>query len=461
MKKLAILVLFLIVSGIVSAQPSITGDWEGEISVQDQQIGIIFHIDGEQGNYSGTLDIPAQGASGLPLIYVVVREDSLSTAFNTGSGVGEFKGHFVNQNRIEGTYIQSGSEFSFQVERQNPSAVDVINPGAGENLIIYNDDVSIGGTLVVPEQAEQPQLVILISGSGAQNRDSEIMGFKPFADIAEYLKMQGIASFRFDDRQVGESGGSFLNASLSTLASDVNSIISFLQDSVNTQFADITLLGHSQGGIVAGEVAQSNSEVDKLILMASPTISMMRILRYQVQHSYEDIQLPENVIQQEISARENLMQAIVDGVGIDEAREEYKKAYNEVLSSLTEEQSAALPEDRESFIERQVSQLSSMYGSAQMQSLLFYDPAEDLSELSIPVLVIYGGKDSQVPVSLNETPARDALREAGTEFQITVMDNANHLFQEAESGDVREYATLDKAFIEGFLPILSDWLETN
>lgn len=315
--------------------------------------------------------------------------------------------------------------------------------------------------MVIPEGASQPQLVILLSGSGAQNRDSEIVGFRPFADIAEYLKMQGIASLRFDDRQVGQSTGSFLNASLSTLASDVNSIIRFLRDSVGTQFGKITLLGHSQGGIVAGEVAQSNPEVDKLILMASPTVSLMRILRFQVQQSYEQIQLPNDVIQKEISARENLMKAIVDGVDVDGASEAYRNAYRQVLNSLTKEQLEAIPDDRGTFIERQVNQLISFYDSPQMQSFLFYDPAEDLSELSTPVLVLFGEKDSQVPVELNEAPARDALRAAGTEFQITVVENANHLFQEAESGDVREYATLEKQFIEGFLPILSEWIGSS
>lgn len=461
MKKLVTFLLFLIFTGTVSAQPSLTGSWEGSITIQQQQLGVIFHIDGEQGNYSGTLDIPAQGASGLPLIYVVSREDSVSMAFNTGNGIGEFKAQFVDQNSFEGTYIQSGTEFPFQAQRQNPSDVDVVNAGAGEDLIIRSNNVSIGGTLVVPDSINQPELVILLSGSGVQNRDSEIVGFRPFADIAEYLKMQGIASFRFDDRQIGQSTGSFSNASLSTLASDVNSIIQFMRDSVDTQFGEITLLGHSQGGIVAGEVAQTNPEVSKLILMASPTVSMVRILRFQVRQSYQQIDLPEEIVEEEIAARERLMQAIVDAVEIEEAGENYKAAYRQVLNSLSEEQLAALPEDRESFVERQTNQLVSFYSTPQMQSLLFYDPTEDLSELSIPVLVIFGGKDSQVPVDLNETPARNALRQAGIQFQITVVEDGNHLFQEAESGDVQEYATLEKQFIDGFLPILSDWIESN
>lgn len=461
MKKLAIVFLCMIISGVGMAQPSITGNWEGHITINGQELGIIFQIEGEDGNYSGTLDIPAQGAYDLPFIYVVAREDSVTTAFNTGSGMGEFKGQFISQNRIEGSYLQSGSEFPFQVQRQNPSGVDVVNPGAGDELIIHNGDVNIAGTLVLPEETERPQLVILLSGSGAQNRDSEIAGFKPFADIAEYLKLQNIASFRFDDRQVGQSTGTFSTASLSTLSSDVDSIIRFLQDSVGTKFSEITLLGHSQGGIVAGKVAQTNPEVDKLILMASPTVSMARILRFQVQNSYEQIELPETTIEQEINARENLMKSIVDGENIEEASAAYKEAYREVLNSLNEEQLAAISEDKETFIERQTNQLISLYSTPQMQSLLFYDPTEDLSELSIPVFVLLGGKDSQVPVGLNEAPVRNALREAGAAFQITVVENSNHLFQKAETGEVSEYASLDKQFIEGFLPLLSEWIESN
>lgn len=446
---------------IVVGQPSLTGSWEGAITIQGQELGIIFHIEGEQGNYSGTLDIPDQGASGLPLIYVVVQEDSVSTAFNTGSGMGEFKGQFSGNHRIKGTYIQTGSSFPFQVQREDPSSVDVVAPGDGEELVINNNDVKIAGTLVLPENVDQPQLVILLSGSGAQNRDSEIVGFRPFADIAEHLKSQGIASFRFDDRQVGQSTGNFSNASLSTLSSDVNTIIQFLQDSVNTQFGDITLLGHSQGGIVAGKAASLNSQIDKLILMASPAVSMSRILEYQVRHAYEQIELPKGAIENEISAREDLMQAIADGKNIEQARASYENAYRTILHSLSEEQLQAVPQDREGLIKKQTNQLVSFYNTPQMKSLLFYNPLEDLSGLRIPVFVLFGEKDTQVPDELNEPPVREALSEAGMKFDINVIENANHLFQEAKTGDVTEYASLEKEFIDEFLPILSDWLKSH
>ncbi|NBC65909.1 MAG: alpha/beta fold hydrolase [Bacteroidetes bacterium] len=461
MRRLALLLFILSISAFASAQPSLSGTWEGAISIQGQDLGITFNFEGEAGNYSGTLDIPAQGATDLPLIYVVMRGDSVSKAFNTGTGMGEFEGRLIDQNNIEGTYTQSGSSFSFQIGRQNPSLVDIVDPGAGEELIITNGEVDIAGTLVIPEGVNQPQVVILLSGSGAQNRDSEIVGFRPFADIAEHLKSEGISSFRFDDRQVGQSTGNFMDASLSTLASDVNSIIQFLQDSVDTQLGEIILLGHSQGGIVAGEVARSNPDVQKSILIASPAVSMMRILRYQVRNAYEQINLPEEAIQNEIDAREDLMRAISSNEAIETARELYKNAYREVLNSLSEEQLQAVPENRESFIERQTNQLVSYYGTPQMRSLLFHVPGQDLSELSIPVLVLFGGKDSQVSDELNAPVARDALNEAGTEFEIRVLENANHLFQEAETGAVTEYSTLDKAFIDGFLSTISEWILTH
>ncbi len=458
MKKLLLLSLLFIIPGAVLAQPSLNGTWKGAITVQNQELGVIFNIEGEAGNYSGTLDIPAQGAADLPFVYVVMRGDSVSMAFNTGTGMGEFEGQLVDSNNIEGTYTQTGSSFSFRVERQNPSSVDVVQPGAGEELIITNGEVEIAGTLVEPEGVGRPPVVILLSGSGAQNRDSEIVGFRPFADIAEHLKLQGISSFRFDDRQVGQSTGNFSDAGLPTLASDVNTIIQFLQDSVDTQFGEIILLGHSQGGIVAGEVTQSNPDVDQLILMASPAVNMMRILRFQVRQAYEKIDLPDDAIQNEIDAREDLMLAISSGEGIDTARELYKNAYRDVLNSLSEEQLQAVPEDKESFIERQTNQLVSYYSTPQMRSLLFYDPAQDLSELSVPVLVLFGGKDTQVSEELNEPEVREALNEAGTEFEINVIENANHLFQEAETGEVSEYSTLDKEFIDGFLSTLSEWI---
>ena len=460
MKKSITLFLFFILVGTASAQTPITGTWEGGIDIQGQKLGVVFHFEGEAGNYSGTLDIPMQGATDLQLIYVVVNEDSLSTAFNAGPNLGEFSGS-IQPEIIEGTYSQGGASFPFEIQKQDSSSEIPNTAGVGQDLIIQNGDVIIGGTLVTPDWPTQPPIVIMLSGSGAQNRDSEVAGFKPFAQIADYLKSQNIASFRFDDRQVGESTGSFSDANLETLSSDVEAIIQYLQSSITRTFVEIILLGHSQGGIVAGKVARENPEVDQLILMASPSVTMEEILRFQVQQAYEEFDLPENVIEQEISARENLMVAIKKSEELEEARQEYRTRYEQVLSSLSEEQQAAIPQDRDSFINRQMNQLVAFYSTPQMQSLLFHDPAENLSDLNIPVLVLFGGKDTQVASSVNLEPVEDALEKSDAEFQVTTIEDANHLFQKAETGNVSEYTSLDKSFTEGFLETISEWISSH
>src|SRR5699024_63839 len=177
-----------------------------------------------------------------------------------------------------------------------------------KELIIKNDSIDIGGTLTWPENKETPQLVIMISGSGAQDRDESlpITDFKPFAALADSLTMAGIATFRYDDRGIGKSTGNFEDTTPDMLASDVEAIIHYFEYEADQHFDQIILLGHSQGGVVGGKVAAENKAVDKLILIASPGVTLKRVLREQVVQPAEKISIDREIIRQELDGRENL-----------------------------------------------------------------------------------------------------------------------------------------------------------
>ena len=458
MKKLSITFIWIVVSVFgVQAQPSIVGEWKGAINIQGQQLGVIFDIEGQPGDLSGTLDIPQQGAMGLSLTRVEQKSDSVFVTFFTGQGNGDFFGTFSSNSLISGTYSQGPASFPFEIKKQVDSGEPGIEPGRGEDLVIQGNDVEIGGTLVYPEAVNEAPLVILISGSSAQNRDSNIFEFKIFAEIAEHLKSNGIASFRYDDRQIGESTGNFMNTTLDMLADDVDAIIDYLTTMKGKTFGDVILLGHSQGGVVAGKVAAENDKVDRLILMASTGVPLKDILRFQVKQGFGEGIHDEGDVEKEISLREEMMVAIRDGEDMEEAKQKYLEHYKSMLEKLPEEQKSGLP-DIDTFVQQQVQQLAGYYSTRQTQSLLFYDPAKDLAELDIPVLVLFGGKDTQVTEEMNRAPIENALEEAGTEYQVDVLPEANHLFQDANSGQVSEYAMLDKAFVDEFLETISEWI---
>lgn len=458
MKKLSLILIALIWSYGLFAQQTILGEWKGAVNIQAQQLVVEFDIQKEADAFSGTLNIPQQGAMGLNLTTVEQHGDSIRFAFFTGSGDGVFEGVFNSDSVIVGTYSQGPASFPFEIKKQVTSGEP--EPGQGKELVILGDRVEIGGTLVYPEGKEEAPLVILISGSGAQDRDSNIFEFRIFAEVAEHLKKNGIASFRYDDRQIGESTGNFMNATLDMLAGDVESIIAHLTEISDYNFGEIILLGHSQGGVVAGKVASENESVDQLILMASTGLPLKDILRFQVKQGFGEGIHDEEDVEKEIDLREELMAAIRDDSGVEEAKQAYMNHYKSILEKLPEERKTGIP-DVDTFVQQQVQQLVAYYGAPQTKSLLFYDPANDLAELDLPVLVLFGEKDTQVTEELNRAPIENALNSAGVSYEVKVVEEANHLFQKANTGMVSEYALLEKEFVNGFLEIISGWVAGN
>lgn len=451
--------LTLISASQIYSQNSLQGIWEGGITVPGGQLKIIFKIDKSVDGYSGTLDIPQQGAKGLNLGPISQTGDSVSLTFSIGQITGLFTGIFDSETEISGNYSQGGPTTPFSVERTSLTTVPP-KPENETDLIISNGEIQIGGTLTLPAGNIKAPLLIMSSGSGAQNRDSEVFGFKIFSDMAQRLAKEGIPSFRYDDRGVGESTGNFGNTTLDDLASDVEAIIAYFQNSSKNKFQRFALLGHSQGGVVAGKVAAENVAVNHLILMGSTAPSLSEILRYQVEFAYATSTVEKNLVEKEINARERLMKAIAFNNDIEDAKVGYNRAYSELLNALPDTQKNSIP-DINAMVNNQTEQLAQIYSSPQVKSLLFYVPTDDLENINVPTLVLFGGKDTQVTITQNQSRIRKALEVSGAEFEIKVFDDANHLFQKANTGLANEYPQLDKNFVNGFLEYIIKWITTN
>lgn len=452
--------LTLISTSQVFSQNSLQGIWEGGITVPGGQLKIIFKIDKEGNEYSGTLDIPQQGAKGLLLDPITQNGNSVSLTFAAGQINGTFTGNFESETKITGNYSQGGPSTTFSIERISETSKEPEKPKNETDLIIQNGNIKIAGTLTLPEGEIKAPLLILSSGSGAQDRNSEVFGFKIFSVIAQHLAEGGIPSFRYADRGVGESTGNFGNATLEDLASDVEAIMSYFQDNSKNKFQRFALLGHSQGGVVAGKVAAENNEVTQLILMGSTAPSLSEILRYQVEFAYATSPVDKSFVEKEINAREVLMKAIAFENDIEAAKNSYNQAYTKLLNALPEAQKNSIP-DINAMVTNQTQQLTQIYSSPQVKSLLFYVPTDDLEKIAVPTLVLFGGKDTQVTITQNQARIRRALEISGTEFEIKVFDDANHLFQKANTGLANEYPNLDKNFVNGFLDHIMEWVITH
>lgn len=463
MKTISTVLLLLLFTVSVRGQntDALTGDWAGYINVQGQQLIIKTHFTGDD-SLRGTIDIPQQGGQGIPLQNIkLTGADSVFFEFMAGPGLAEFKGAFDSDSLITGSFHQNGMQFPFKLKRyepkNDPSKTKAKVPLSynHKELIIKNDSIKIGGTLTWPEDEQPFPLIIMITGSGAQDRDETlkpVSDFKPFALLADSLTMNGIATFRYDDRGVGQSTGNFSKTTLDMLASDVEAIIADLSNRQDHNFNQINLLGHSQGGIVGGKVAAENKVVDGLILMASTGVPLKEILRYQVKQAFFNAPIDSQLIEQEVAAREQLMESIKEGKGVKEAQEKYQKRFAAIQMAAGADSARAL-----SIAQNQAQQLRSALSTPQMQSLLFYDPTKDLHQLDIPVLALFGGKDTQVTIAINKKPIKKVLEAAGVPYQIKIFENANHPFQKAKTGRVQEYGSLPRQFVDGFTQTIAQW----
>lgn len=459
MKKAILFLGIFSFMGQVAAQNSLVGTWEGGITIPTGQLKIIFKIEAEGDELSGTLDIPQQGLKGLRFSSISKVEEKVELVFSAGQVTGTFSGVFESDSLIKGMYSQ-GSEIPFSVEKIEAENQEIVKPENETDFIIKNGAIEIGGTLTVPEGEINAPLLILSSGSGAQDRNSEVFEFKIFQLIAQDLAKKGIPSFRYDDRGVNKSTGSFADATLNDLVSDVDAIIKFFQTNEEQSFEEFTVLGHSQGGVVVGKIATENESVVQLILMGSTAPSLKEILRYQVELAYSSTPVDKELIEKEINAREDLMKSIVDEKEVEEAKNGYVLAYKNVLEGLPETQRNSIP-DIGAAASNQVNLLVASFQNPQMKSLLFYVPIDDLEKVNIPVLVLAGGKDTQVTITQNLEPIREALERSGTKFEVKTFTEANHLFQKANNGSVNEYPFLKKAFVEGFTESIIEWMLSN
>jgi len=451
-----LIVMLMLIPGQCIAQVQIGGNWKGAINIMGQELTIKTQFEEADAGYNGTIDIPQQGANGIALDSIrVTGQDSVFFEFFAGSGMAAFRG-VVEADSITGIFSQNDQYFPFYLARS--SGITQKETEDPNELLIEHGSITIAGSLTTPEAKTAETLVILISGSGAQERDENAMGFKVFKHLADSLARHGIAAYRFDDRGTGKSTGDFANATLDTLVNDIDAIINHFHSNTKYEFDRLVLLGHSQGGLVATKAAVTNTAVDGVILMASPGLSLRKVLRYQVRDQFASSSIPKELVEKEIQARETLFDAIKSKNNNSKimAKDAFRRQYIALQREAGMDSARAYNMGKQ-----QTKALTAAFSSPQMQSLYDYDPSQDLRKLNVPALALFGGRDTQVPPSKNRKPVEEALQKSNAEAVVKIFPKANHLFQEAETGEVREYASLEKQFIDGFTEAVAEWIRSR
>lgn len=448
------LLLFLPLSLSAQQTSPIDGVWKGNILIQNQPLGIQITFTTSEGEMDGSIDIPAQGAFNLPIDVNHYGPDSLNFEFQTGTGTALFTSNLnsLPSDSIKGTFNQQNMAFPFELWRASSNGEYSDMEEYEEEIIIELESHKIAGTLT---RGERSSLVILVSGSGLQDRNSNIAGFEVFKKLSESLYEHGYSSFRYDDQTIGGSTGN-ADATIYELSAELISIVDYFQSN-GYNFDEVIVIGHSQGGII-GTLAAQNSAIDKLILMASPSNSGDEIINQQIRKISELQGIPEETVEQNLEFQKKIYETVRTGQGWEEIEEDLKERLNEQFSSLPAKQRETLG-DMDAFVQSQVNAQLRSAKTDWFRSFILIDPLEELQNINIPVLAIFGEKDIQVIPEHNLTILENISYDGA--LGTVVIPEANHLFQKANTGLPGEYGVLEKRFANGFINEIVSWLQSN
>jgi len=442
---------------------SIEGIWEGKLKVPGTELRIVFNISkNSDGALTSTMDSPDQGATGIPVEEVIFKDNTLRLGVKSAGGVFEGK---VSEDFlvIEGEWRQSGQTFPLTVKRVD-KAVEVLRPQEPkrpypyiEKKVAYENkdaEITLAGTLTLPSGDAPSPVVLLISGSGPQDRNETIYNHRPFLVLADYLTRQGIAVLRVDDRGARESTGIFSQATSEDFASDVLAGIEYLKTRKEINPKQIGLIGHSEGGLIAPVVAVKSADVAFIVLMAGPGLTGEEILYLQGALISRAMGVSEEDIAKNRQFNEKIFSVIKEEKDKKNTEERLHQMFMEDWEKMSEEEKSMI-DDPEVFIKTQLQSLLSPW----LKFFLTYDPKPTLSKVKCPVLAINGEKDLQVPPKENLSAIEEALVAGGNKnFTVKELPGLNHLFQTAQTGLPAEYVKIEETISPEALKIIGDWI---
>lgn len=393
----AIGLVFLACIGL-TATAQVRRSWSGELNVMGQKLPIVLNmVDGKC-----TLDSPLQGATGIPATVQLLTKDSIKISVESIGA--SYAARYV-AGQLQGTFTQRG--ISLPLNMKETSATGPHRPQTPKGPFPYTTEevtftntkagATLAGTLTIPKGGAKTVL-IMVTGSGPENRDEEVAGHKPFAVIADRLARAGIATLRYDDRGVGNSvGGETKHTTSEDVAEDATAGIAWLR--AQKRFKKVGLLGHSEGGMVAFMLA-AQKQVDFIVSLAGPAVKGDSIMLYQSRTSG-----------------------------------------NPFTKNITMEQLRSMVKT-----------------NAWVTYFMDYDPTENIANTKCPVLALNGSKDCQVPAAMN-MPVLRRLLPRNKHHLLKEYAGLNHLFQHCETGRPDEYYKIEETISEEVLSDIVDWIK--
>jgi hypothetical protein len=400
------------------------------------------------------MDSPDQGVKGIPTTTTGFENATLKITIANAKIT--YEGTLGKDSIIVGTFKQGGQSFPMNLSKEIIAKEKLVRPQEPiKPYSYYSEDITfenkkagihLAGTLTLPKKDGVFPAVILISGSGPQNRDEELLGHKPFLVLSDFLTKNGIAVLRFDDRGTGKSTGYFKGATTFDFAKDVEYAIEYLQKRKEINKNKIGLIGHSEGGIIAPIIASENENIDFIVLMAGAALrgdKLLLLQKYKIETQMGiHKQLVENNQQIFAGAYEIILNQRIENELVSDTLSKY----------FTSKYGTALPDKQKTAL---INQLSSPW----MLNFIRLDPIVYLSKVNCPVLAINGSMDLQVPSKENLEIIEDNFRKnKNTSVKVKELKNLNHLFQECKTGSISEYGQIEQTIAPIALKEILNWI---
>jgi pimeloyl-ACP methyl ester carboxylesterase len=441
------------------------GLWEGKLSTgAGIELRLVLKVEkGKDGALKAVLASPDQGANNIPISSIDLKDDELT--FESKGIFAKYSGKKNEKGTaFEGHFEQGGAKLPLTLRKTDkisqlprPQLPKPPFPYRAEDVSYENEAgrVKLAGTLTLPPGKGPFPAVILITGSGAQDRDESILGHKPFLVLADYLTRRGVAVLRVDDRGVGGSTGSIKTSTSEDFAGDVLAGIQFLKGRKEIDTTKVGLIGHSEGGIIAPITAARSKDVAFIVLMAGTGLPGTEILEAQGQLILKAMGASKSMMKLQRDAQKRLVDII--------AKEKDEKAAKAKLAAALKEIKAGIPEADKKAMGESAGGLSEAateaFNNPWFRYFLTYDPRPTLRLVKCPVLALNGEKDLQVPSKQNLDEIAKALAAAGNRDVKTVeFAGLNHLFQPCKTGAPSEYSSIETTIAPEALKTMGDWI---
>ncbi len=467
MKRISLFFVLFAIAAVSFAQAQFVGNWEGSVNV-GKKLRLVFHIKQDGDSLLTTMDSPDQGVTGISCQHTVTDHDSMIVDMSNIGIVYEGK---LLGDTIQGLWHQGGMNVAITfVKTTKPS--ELYRPQTpkppfdyiSEDVIYYNKDKSIrfGATITKPKGNGPFPTVLLITGSGQQNRDEELFGHKPFAVIADYLTKDGYLVMRVDDRGMGQTTGDAINATTADFAGDVMQGVNYLETRKDVNAKRIVLIGHSEGGIIAPMVAVQRKDIYAIVMMAGAGVKIPELMEEQSAAIIESASPNKGMIEQYKKLYRSMEDAVLAASDSNDVRNRATLAMDTWMRNTVPDMIKAAGMGDEDAREQYINSFVTVYKSKWFNYFLRIDPINYLPKLTCKVLAINGEKDIQVIAKTNLQGMKDALMKSkAKEYELKELPGLNHLFQQCNTCTSDEYGTLTETISPSALSVMGVWLDEN